>query len=483
MDNEETGIEEQIGRYESALRNGEYIYLDVEQVVDMVDYYTQREAYAKAMRLIEYALRIHPGDTELLIELSFINLDMKNIQQAKRVSSMISDAYNCDVILLNAEIALNEGNLDEAERLLDGLNSLDRRSKAVVLDIADLYRTMGYPDNAISWIDSVSDVYAEDVELMKMKADILSDTVDRKDEAVVIYNKILDKDPYDSLCWLSLAKCHYSAGNYKASLEACEFAIAADESNGDAYTMLAHSYLQLDNYDMAGEYFKKAAELGAIDEYMKDAFVGLTRYYSEDYESAAAMFANVVEAGGADRTKNLEPILPDLYLCYAVSLAYTGDFDKAVAVCENLIADDPDDANPYLSLSKIYDMRGDSYMAKMTLEQALEVSDDVYIWATVAERMMEYELYDEAFKVYRSIFMKCPDYPDILLKLALVSLLTGNLEEYCRCNRRSGYRFSDDEAFDIYSEKDGIDDSDSEYEKFKSALELIDKRQREEGEE
>lgn len=56
-----------------------------------------------------------------MVEQAYLYLDTMKLQKAKNVAECITETYETEVKLLKAEILLNEGNLDEAEKLLDSI--------------------------------------------------------------------------------------------------------------------------------------------------------------------------------------------------------------------------------------------------------------------------------------------------------------------------------------------------------------------------
>lgn len=62
------------------------------------------------------------------------------------------------------------------------------------------------------------------------------------DSAIKIYNQLLDMEPYNTSYWTGLAKCYFFQSKWSKAIEACDFALAADESDGEAYTTKAHSF-------------------------------------------------------------------------------------------------------------------------------------------------------------------------------------------------------------------------------------------------
>ena len=61
-----------------------------------------------------------------MVEQAYLYLDTMKLQKAKNVAECITETYETEVKLLKAEILLNEGNLDEAEKLLDLLKTRNR---------------------------------------------------------------------------------------------------------------------------------------------------------------------------------------------------------------------------------------------------------------------------------------------------------------------------------------------------------------------
>lgn len=79
-----------------------------------------------------------------MVEQAYLYLDTMKLQKAKNVAECITETYETEVKLLKAEILLNEGNLDEAEKLLDSIE--DKESLNTILDVSYLYMDMGYPE-------------------------------------------------------------------------------------------------------------------------------------------------------------------------------------------------------------------------------------------------------------------------------------------------------------------------------------------------
>ena len=94
---------------------------------------------------------------------------------------------------------------------------------------------MGYPDAAKEWLDRGKSRYTEDEEYMALTADYLAST-HQVESAIIYYNKLIDKSPFNPSYWMGLVKCYFVQEQIDKAIEACDFALAAD----DQYLSLIH---------------------------------------------------------------------------------------------------------------------------------------------------------------------------------------------------------------------------------------------------
>ena len=137
---------ELITNYEAAKADDRQLYLDGDQLADIADWYATERKFDEAQEVINYGLHLHPGSTDLLIEQAYLYLDTQKLQKAKTVAAAITEEYEPDVKMLKAELLLNEGNLEEAQGLLNSIEDAD--DLATITDIVYLFLDLGYPENA-----------------------------------------------------------------------------------------------------------------------------------------------------------------------------------------------------------------------------------------------------------------------------------------------------------------------------------------------
>ena len=148
-----------ITNYEEAKAENRQLYLDADQLAGIADWYASERKFEEAQEVITYGLKIHPGNTDLLIEQAYLYLDTQKLQKAKKVADSITEEFDSEVKLLKAELLLNGGKLEEAQWLLSTIADADELE--TIIDVVFLYLDMGYPDAAKElciWIILLSNV-------------------------------------------------------------------------------------------------------------------------------------------------------------------------------------------------------------------------------------------------------------------------------------------------------------------------------------
>jgi tetratricopeptide (TPR) repeat protein len=445
-------IKEQISAFESALESGELIYLDVDDVIDMICYYQKRLQNDKADELLKYALKMHPDDTELLIEQAYNYLDCHKLQDAKAVAQSIRDSYNPDVILLNMEITLNEGNLDHANELLDELSPMDRESLEIVISIADIYTVMGYPNQALKWLDSIKDKYRNEKKFRLILANAYGES-GSTDMALKIYNSLIDEDPFDAEAWLGTARCYYKKEDYEEAIDPCEYAIAANDNYVEAYSMLANSYMQLENYEKAEEYFKIAIKRHSIKEDCGHAFLGICYTNDDMFEEGAYEFETALAM--QEENSGLDLLMDDITLNYAICLSETGDGEKACEMITKLYSSHKDDESVMTAAMKIY--ADNDY-----IDEARLIAKKLYPF------VMKSKTLDEIMQ-YMEITYQIGMHKESLEATIIMVELMGNapmmygaiaggyiaeedFENFCRYNLKAMPKLSTKDAYKVYSD-------------------------------
>ena len=164
-------MKELIAQYEAMKAEKKSIYLDSDQFADIADWYASERKFVAAQEVLTYGLNLHPDNTELLVQQAYLFLDTHKLDKAKQVLDSISDPYAGCVKLLKAEILMNEGNIDEADKVLESLDEHVEQDLLMLLDICYLYLELGYPEKAIGWMEKGLPKFADEEDFLAAVAD------------------------------------------------------------------------------------------------------------------------------------------------------------------------------------------------------------------------------------------------------------------------------------------------------------------------
>lgn len=107
-----------LASYEESAESGIPMFMDVDDMVDIADYYNYKGKRDMARDIIEQALELYPEATSPLVFKAGEALRDGDIAKAKELAEKVTDRDDPDFRYLEAEILIAENKLDEAERYL-----------------------------------------------------------------------------------------------------------------------------------------------------------------------------------------------------------------------------------------------------------------------------------------------------------------------------------------------------------------------------
>ncbi|MDR0688372.1 MAG: tetratricopeptide repeat protein [Prevotellaceae bacterium] len=349
LDSEEESL---IGRYEEMLEQGRPCYFDVSECEDIIDYYGERYELKKAMQAVSMAEQLHPLSLSIqLIKASLLAFGSK----PRKALSIIE-------------------RLDRSEVLHD--------FEFLRLNLAKAY--------ALLSIGKIKEGLAPQLDILKNNA---IESVDREQAIALITAGLLAQDK---------------------SMEAVQNLLNIEKKiplSPVLMACMASACMELDDVEMAVDYYKKAIEQNPFDpvlwcslaDILDDADEGVKAYdyallLDEKMVSAYVGKAELLneqgklDEAGALLRKGLEvcPYDVDLYDMLVEHYEEKQDYDSAMECCNKMISKDPYDPQPWLSFARVC-----SYMERY--EEALEACDAVI--------QLDKDLSAEAYEAKASIYM------------------------------------------------------------------------------
>lgn len=215
-------------------------------------------------------------------------------------------------------------------------------------------------------------------------------------EAIEMFNKVLEEKPWDKRVYADIARAYYKAGN---------------KSKGDEYRILAGDqwrgmeepeeekysrskgwqFYSEKNYDEAIKIF--------IDDSKKDPknpdpILGLAySYYKKEQLDKALSYAD-----------KAVKVAPDYYRCFSArAFIYekTGKIDKAIIDYQKALELNSDDKFSREQLAKILYKNKDYINAEINLKAILEYKpNDTYFLKMLGNTLIELKKYNEAYKIF-----------------------------------------------------------------------------------
>lgn len=420
-------------QYEADRAENKPIYLDADDLADLADWYAIRHKDEMASEVVEYGLSLHPNNTTLLVEQAYLYLDDQDKTRAKEIIEKISEDTS-EVKVLKANILVGEGKYDDAEQLLDSID--DKEDLANIIDVAYLYIDTGSPERALPWLAGGLERNGEEEAFLAVTGDCYY-SQGKYDEAATFYNKLIDKNPYSASYWFGLARCYFDQQMYDKSIEACDYAIIADDEFADAYIMRGHSFFQLGNEDSAMENYRHAEKLDALSPSFMHTFIGLNKVSKGEWEGALIHLEQAI----ADKDVDDSLTLPSLYANAALCLHKIGKKRKAHQYCKKARDLDPEEVDIYLIEGRIYMEEGDYEKGVKKWAKALEYAPEADTWHEIGMSSMEMGQLSYAKLAFEHVKEMEPDFGGINEKLTSLYMLLRDKENFLKYNQLCEHPF------------------------------------------
>lgn len=443
-------LNELVDKYEAAIKEDRQLYLDADQIAGIADYYGNESRFKEAQKVIDYGLRLHPQNTDLLVTQAFLYLDTQKTHLAKLIAETITDDFNIDIKMLRAEILLIEGQLEATKNLLNSVAESDELE--TIIDIIYLYLDMGYPEAAKEWIDKMKERYKDDEDFIAVTADYLLGN-HQIAEASDFFNRLLDIDPYNAAYWIGLARCRFIEEDFDKTIEACDFALAADDKFGDAYSYRGHCYFYLNNMDAAIENYEKAIEYKALAPEMGYMFIGIGHSNKEEWLQADKCFRTVIRIFEEDGDSS-SPLLVEIYISEALVTFNLGNYKEAHLLIDKAKAINPKEENIYLAEGKLYLKEELNKEAHRSFMKALKEEPTAETWLNIGSAYMDEDLLEQAKTCYEKAYKINPEYPEIVEKLSILSLMNNEIDKFLKYNSECEQPLDVNSIIDLLSQYD-----------------------------
>lgn len=427
MSGKDKELQEMAESYENAQKENKTIYLDADDLADLADWYAMRYQYDKANEVVNYGLKIHPDNTILLIEQAYLFLDTNQRDKSKAIMDCIPEETS-EAKVLKANLLMGDGKIEEAEALLDSIEDKDELGN--IIDVSYMYLDLGLPELALPWLERGVERYAENESYLAVTGDCYH-ALGRVEDAMGIFNRLIDKNPYSAFYWYGLASCYFDLQMFDKAIEACDYALVTDEEFASAYMLRGHAFFQIGNDERAIEDFLVAKERNSLSPNFVNIFIAINKLSRGEWEEAYHYFEEAIE------TQENSPLMSQsaLYANAALCLHKMGQKSKAHLYCQKARELNPEEIDSYLIEGRIYLGEREFEKGISSWEKALLYDPSANTWYDIATCSLEEGYPSYAKLAFEHIKEEEPDFEGINEKLTAIHLLLDDMENALKYNQ------------------------------------------------
>ena len=352
---------------------------------------------------------------DLLMQYGFLN-------EADRVFEHLQFLFpdEAQVAIDRASVLIELGEEDEALQLLMGIDSEAPEYPQSLLLLADYYQMQGLYEVAEQRINEALDLLPHEPLLQFAKAELLFET-GRFTESARIYQELHEKEKEIAgiLIASRLAEVFRAGGGYETALdyymEALEESVTPDLLFGSAYAAF-----QSEKYELAT---KQLEDLKELDPDYFSAYLLLAESYAmmEDNRRALKTIEEGIKRDEYEKS----------FYLFAGKMALKNSLpDEAIDYLQQAIALDPEYMEAIMVLMSIYANR--EYTEEI-IELYEDLKNNDFDWSAlypfVAEAYAKNEQYERAYEIYKVAYNDFKDEPSFLEKYCYFLIEEGKREE------------------------------------------------------
>lgn len=440
-------IQELVKYYENACQTSGTPYLDVEDFIDLINYYMSNGVDEKAIDVCNRALVVYPNDADISLKLAQIYAFRGDVDNCEDILGPIESLHtdNYELYLTKMLVELQLRNITKAKIHAKKALKLGKRSNQdeyldLIISIGEAFEDNMYIDEAFEIYKSAFNDFKNENELLLRMGDNRCHS-GKIEECFDYYKAALDIDPFQTNVWFNIGLTYNLMQEYERAIEAYDYAIAIDPSlseaifnKGNALCALEHyteaiecytehltanpqnpiakcyigdSYLKMEEIDTAEKYFLEANQIQPTAE----AYVGLASisiYRGQDQEALEY----------SQMALEIAPEMESAVFVNAQAMSLTGDFEAAIRTYKQLLNNKKDDIKTHLLyifallIAEQFDNAFEA--ANNALEMFPEHAQLQYIISALLYKRGEIE---KSFELFETAYSQAPEFDNVYFEI------------------------------------------------------------------
>lgn len=262
---DEKEFEELRARFEAARRKHSNEYFDVDDLIDLIDWYIFEERDDDAASAIDYALRFYPTNSDVHLMKARLYLCKNDYESAADIVRKLPSTCDApDFSLIMGELLLREGRMEEAQMRYERALIVSGDSPEAYASAINAFSTYGNLPLAEEWMSRALNRWPDETAVVEA-ASLCCSLLDRHDEAIAYANRLVDEDPYSVRAWGLLGDVSHDAGQFDEALEAYGYLLAIRPDYHCIDQNIADCHYARAEWTVARDLYARALEEGNAD--------------------------------------------------------------------------------------------------------------------------------------------------------------------------------------------------------------------------
>jgi tetratricopeptide (TPR) repeat protein len=366
INNEEEEYNLAFSRFESMLKTNKVFFFDSEEFENIILQYLDTGRINLANKALKLGMEQHPNSTGLkLVQVELFVFENK-LDEAEKI---LKELYTIEPT--NEEIYIQQANIySKKDNHLKAVECLNMALEYTD-DFADVYSLLGMEYLFMDHLEQAKESF---LKCLEYDADDHSalynliycyDFLEQNHEAITFLNQYIDKNPYSEVAWHQLGRQHYQLKEYELAYRAFDYATLIDENFIGAYLEKAKSLEKLKQYRDAIDAYK--ITLG-LDDPTAYAYLRIGKCYQKlnELDEALDYYLKAVHE---------DPLLDKAWVSITNYYSKLGNYNKALEYLEKAISIDSENKTYWKKFGEINKALGLVDTAEKGFRKAVELND------------------------------------------------------------------------------------------------------------
>lgn len=416
----EPDLQELIKKFILSISNHESTYFDTEEIENIIFCFIDMDNMAMARKALEYAYLMYPNEERWKCHEAEILVCEDHYKKALNILNTLSEDFDANIPGMKGECYARLRRYKSAKESFDRYLTVchpDELENAF-LDIIIIFNEEKQAKIAMNYIENALTLFPDNYEIRMEKA-LSLEALEKYDEAIAEYNRLIDANPYECKAWGMLGSLYFILDRYGEAEKCYDYVLAINPDDYEAKTQKAHCRYKSGDYVNAITFYKEA-----LTKYPDDILLKL--YLAESYNNLD------VWSEALPLYKQVTAVLPYMFAEAWIGMAgcvinMDNDFEGAVKILTKGMKNIPDDLTIKFHLAHaemdLYNATNNEKEIKRALKHIKECLQEVpthpLFHYEAAHIYLQISKFEEAVHHFELALESDIDFPNIYIFLAV----------------------------------------------------------------